>query len=154
RSRGLVSLLPAARSWRLSRVTSSWRAASVVRRYIKMKMRRALFLVVIALTVAGCTTMQGGEARSVEQMLAAAGFQMKVADTPEKAADLRTFPTRKMTVRRQGAALYYVYADPDVCNCLYMGTEPQYQEYQRLLLNRVADERLDMNWALWGPGPL
>ena len=120
-----------------------------------MKMRRALFIVVIALTVVGCATMQGGQIRSVEQMLAATGFQMKVADTPEKAADLRTFPTRKMIVRRQGAASYYIYAEPDVCNCLYMGTEPQYQEYQRLLLNReLADERLDMNWGLWGPGPL
>jgi len=128
-----------------------------VRRYIKMKMRRAVFIVVIALAVASCTTMQGGEARSVEQMLGAAGFQMKVADTPEKAADLRTFPTRKMTVRRQGAASYYIYADPDVCNCLYVGTETQYQEYQRLLLNKeLADERLDTstNWGLWGPGPL
>src|SRR5262249_9715407 len=107
-----------------------------------MKMRRAFFIVVIAMTVAGCTTMQGGDARPVEQMRAAAGFQMKVADTPEKAADLRTLPTRKMTARRQGAASYYIYADPDVCNCLYVGTETQYQEYQRLLLKKeLADER-------------
>ncbi len=118
-----------------------------------MRMRRALFIVVIALTVAGCATMPRGETRSVEQMLTAAGFQMKVADTPEKAADLRTFPTRKMTVQRRGAASYYIYADPDVCNCLYVGTEPQYQEYQRLLLKKeLADERLDesRNSGLWG----
>ena len=122
-----------------------------------MKMRRALFTVVIALTVTACTTMQGGATRSIEQMLAAAGFEMKVADTPEKAADLRTLPTRKMTVRRQGAASYYIFADPDVCNCLYVGTETQYQEYQRLLLKKeLADERLDasMNWGLWGSGLL
>ena len=122
-----------------------------------MKMRRALFIVVIALTVTACTTMQGGATRSIEQMLAAAGFEMKVADTPEKAADLRTLPMRKMTVRRQGAASYYIFADPDVCNCLYVGTEPQYQEYQRLLLKKeLADEQLDasMNWGLWGPGLL
>ncbi len=122
-----------------------------------MRMRRALFIVVIALTVAGCATMPRGETRSVEQMLTAAGFQMKVADTPEKAADLRTFPTRKMTVQRRGAASYYIYADPDLCNCLYVGTEPQYQEYQRLLLKKeLADERLDesRNSGLWGPGPL
>ena len=122
-----------------------------------MRMRRALFIVVIALTVTACTTMQGGATRSIEQMLAAAGFEMKVADTPEKAADLRTLPMRKMTVRRQGAASYYIFADPDVCNCLYVGTETQYQEYQRLLLKKeLADERLDasMNWGLWGPGLL
>ena len=120
-----------------------------------MRMRRPLFIVVIALTVAGCATMPRGETRSVEQMLTAAGFQMKVADTPEKAADLRTLPTRKMTVQRRGAASYYIYADPDLCNCLYVGTEMQYQEYQRLLLKRtLANERLDLNWGLWGPGPL
>src|SRR5207247_11370413 len=105
-----------------------------------MRMRRALFIVVIALTVAGCATMPRGETRSVEQMLTAAGFQMKVADTPEKAADLRTFPTRKMTVQRRGAASYYIYADPDVCHCVYVGTAAQYQDNLRLLLWRGGRE--------------
>jgi len=59
-----------------------------------MRMRRALFtvIVVIALTVTGCTTMHSGETRSVEQMVAAAGFQMTAADTPKKASDLKMLP--------------------------------------------------------------
>jgi len=88
-------------------------------------------------------------------MLAAAGFHMKVADTPETAADLRALPPRKMIVQRRGAEPYYVYADPDVCNCVYTGTEPQYQEYQRLRLQKeLADERLDASrsWGPWGSG--
>jgi len=118
-------------------------------------LRGTLCVAVIALTVTGCATIRAGETRSTEQMLAAAGFHMKVADTPETAADLRALPPRKMIVQRRGAEPYYVYADPDVCNCVYTGTEPQYQEYQRLRLQKeLADERLDASrsWGPWGSG--
>src|SRR2546422_365003 len=122
-----------------------------------MRVRRPLFIVVIALTVAGCAAIPRGEKRAVEEKLTAAGVQMEGGDKPGKGAGLRACSTRKMTVQRRGAASYYIYADPDVCNCLYVGTEPQYQEYQRLLLKKeLADERLDesRNSGLWGPGPL
>jgi hypothetical protein len=53
----------------------------------------------------------------------------------------------------------YVYADPRGCACLYVGTEAQYQEYQRLELEKqLADERLSAaqeyrNAAtMWGDG--
>jgi uncharacterized protein YceK len=79
-------------------------------------MRRALFVVILAVTITGCAAMRARDARSTEQMLAAAGFQMKLADTAQRAADLKTLPPRKLTVQRYGDAPYYVYADPDVCN--------------------------------------
>jgi hypothetical protein len=56
-----------------------------------------------------------------------------------------------------------VYADPDVCKRLYTGTEAQYQQFQRLALEkRLADEQLmtaqnnlsaAIDWGLWGPWP-
>jgi hypothetical protein len=77
---------------------------------------------------------------------------------------LRALPTRRLVPNERDDRLYYVYADPEVCRCLYVGTEPQYQEYQRLALQkRLADEELmaaqdflsatTMNWGLWEPWP-
>jgi hypothetical protein len=45
---------------------------------------------IIALPLAGCAAIQRSEAKDTEQLLAAADFQAKPADTPEKLADLRS----------------------------------------------------------------
>lgn len=104
-------------------------------------MTRALFIVAMVASVAGCATIQASTTRSTEQQLAAAGFHMEVADTPEKLAALRTLPARKIVARASPGATSYVYPDPDVCRCLYVGGEPQYQEYQRLQLEKDIDEQ-------------
>ena len=56
--------------------------------------------------------------------------------------------------------LYYVYADPAICKCVYVGTPAQ---YQRVLEKRLANEQLVAQqellnedaviWALWAPWP-
>jgi len=96
-------------------------------------------------------------------MLSAAGFHMKLADTPEKLAHLQTLTPRRLVRHSQANQLYYVYADPEVCRCLYAGTETQYQAYLQLALQKQrADEELmaaqdnlnaSMNWGMWGPWP-
>jgi len=68
------------------------------------------------------------ETLTTEQLLAAVGFQKKVADTPEKLAHLGTLtPARRFLAHRRDGQLYYVYADPAVCKCLCVGTPTQYE---------------------------
>jgi hypothetical protein len=98
---------------------------------------------------------------TTEQLLTAAGFQKKVADTPAKLAHLGTLtPARKLVTHRRDGRLYYFYADPVVCNCLYVGTAAQYQvalEKRRESEQLVAmQEHLDDDgviWNLWAPWP-
>ena len=52
-----------------------------------------------ALGLAGCAGLQTTDTRTTEQLLATAGFQMKVADTPEKLADLQTLPPARILRR-------------------------------------------------------
>ena len=89
------------------------------------------------------------------------GFQKKLADTPEKLAHLGTLtPARRLVAHRRNDQLYYVYADPAMCQCLYVGTPAQ---YQRVLEKRLANEQLVAQhellnedaaiWALWAPWP-
>ena len=73
-----------------------------------------------------------------EQLLTGAGFQKKVADTPEKLAHLGTLtPARRLVAHQRDDQLYYVYADPAMCECLYVRTPAQ---YQRVLEKRLANE--------------
>ena len=114
-----------------------------------------------AALVSGCTAMRRDEADHVEKTLAAAGFQMKLADTPEKLAKLQQLPVRKITVRDHKGAQMFVYADPDFCKCLYAGTEEQYARYRQLAIQqKIAQEQVQsaemnedaaMNWGMWGP---
>ena len=65
-----------------------------------------------------------------------------------------------MVAHRRAGRLYYLYADPEVCKCLYVGTAEQYQlalEKRRESDELVAmQEHLDYDtgtWDLWAPWP-
>ncbi len=61
-----------------------------------------------------------------------------------------------------GDDVHYVYADPLVCNCLYVGTQqaygafkqPEQQQYIGDEQELAASEYNDAawNWGAWGPG--
>jgi len=127
-------------------------------------MRSAVVVAVVVIGLSsGCAAIRRHSTIETEQMLSAAGFHMKLADTPEKLAHLRTLTPRQLVPHRQADQLYYVYADPEVCRCLYAGTQTQYQTYQQLALQKQrADEALmaaqanldaSMDWEMWGPWP-
>jgi hypothetical protein len=94
-----------------------------------------------------------------EHLLAAAGFEMKLADTPEKLANLNTLtPRRTLVPQERDNRLFYVYADPDLCKCLYVGTSTQYQ--QALQKSYASDQSIAVGqqlnalaWDLWEPWP-
>jgi len=97
--------------------------------------------------------------KGTEQLLAAAGFEMKIADTPEKLANLSTLtPRRTLIPQKRDNQLYYVYADPDLCKCLYVGTSTQYE--QALQKSYASDQSIAVGqqvnalaWELWAPWP-
>ena len=114
-------------------------------------MRYTLFVPLIVLTAAGCATMQAAGTRSTEEMLSAAGFRIEAADTPEKRADLQTLPARQVLPRTHDGTTSYVYPDPSVCHCLYVGGEPEYQQYQRLRVQKdIADQESSAAALTWG----
>ena len=53
------------------------------------EMTRYVVAVVLIVVLAGCAAMRQERARDKENMLAAAGFQMKPADTPKRVAHLQ-----------------------------------------------------------------
>src|SRR5215470_16633310 len=81
--------------------------------------------VVLAL-VAGCalTHRPADQAPKIETMLAAAGFQAILADTPEKLEHLKSLRPYTLTYSTRRGKPHYWYADPSGCRCLYVGTRP------------------------------
>jgi hypothetical protein len=105
-------------------------------------MRQLIVVALVVVGAAGCATMRAAAVRSTEEMLGAAGFQVAMADTPDRVAQLESLPPRRIAPWESRGMTSYVYPDPDVCKCLYVGTASQYQQYQRLRLERdIADER-------------
>src|SRR5262245_16655645 len=123
-----------------------------------MKTIKALLAagVLVALAI-GCSTT-----KDKENTLSAAGFKMIPADTPERVAHLNSLPADKLTTVQRNGTMYYVFPDPKK-NVLYVGQQPQYQEYQRICLEKqITQEQLsaaEMNentwgvWGAWGGGP-
>ena len=105
----------------------------------------------LALAV-GCTTTT-----QTENMLSAAGFKAVPAVTPEQQAHLKTLPAHKITMAVRNGKPYYTFPDASH-KILYVGQEAQYQEYQKLRLQKqmAADElgAAELNnggaWGIWG----
>lgn len=97
---------------------------------------RSVVLFAAILTLAACAAIRANEPTSTEQLLAAAGFQMRPADTPERLTDLNSMPRQKLVVRSKDGNVVYTYADPDNCHCLYVGGPKEYSAYERLRVEK------------------
>ncbi len=125
----------------------------------------AAVLVTLGIALAGCAAYQNHQAIQTERVLSAAGFQTKLADTPEKLASLEALPQRKLVPHtRHDGILFYVYADASACKCLYVGSQKAYQRYQEITIRQkdAEDKKMAaemnqnaaMDWGLWEPwGP-
>ena len=122
----------------------------------------AVFLTVVAVLVA-CQTQQQIVTQH-EDNLAAAGFIIRPANTPERKAMLSRLPPNRFVKREKGDTIHYIYADPLVCGCLYVGSQQAYDQYTRdRQQQHLADEQqmtadsysdAAWNWDAWGPwGP-
>jgi hypothetical protein len=60
------------------------------------------------------------------------GFVMRAATTPQLER-LRLLPPRQFVARTAGGRRYYLYADPDLCKCVFLGNEAAMQGYRDLV---------------------
>jgi hypothetical protein len=121
------------------------------------------FLLAISLAVLSCTfgpkPAPSGNV-SMEGMLLEAGFVKNTADTPEKMARIRDEVQRKVVPVQAEDQTYYIYADADFCQCLYVGKESAFRRFEDLVrmenLKRSSciDDRLRSNqeepWRAFG----
>jgi len=114
----------------------------------------------------GCAAMAQRETIDVERVLAASGFKIQFASTPDLVAHLKTVqPQRRLVAAPVGGKPMYFYADSEYCRCMYAGDADAYGRYQKLAIEREiaedwrsaaeANEAASMNvwggpWGPWG----
>lgn len=132
---------------------------------IARRFRAAAVGVVLSVVsmLAACQTSQQMVSQH-EDNLAAAGFMVRPANTPERQAMLSRLPPNRFVVRAKGDSIHYVYSDPQVCHCLYVGSQRAYDQYKRDQQRQhlADDEQMTAaaytdaawKWDAWGPwGP-
>ncbi len=117
----------------------------------------------LSLIAAGCAADRSQRVMNKEDMLAASGFKFVPANTPERQAAFTKLPPHKFIRQVRGDKVIYVYADPTICACLYVGGQKAYGAYRaRVFDKQIADEQAtvandvyymsDWNWAPWSAG--
>jgi hypothetical protein len=124
-----------------------------------------MFALMILVAMAGCATvkheMKESSTRSMENQLKAAGFKIMMADTAERQRMLTGLPPESVTRIPRPDNVYYIYPDPDVCNCLYVGRETEYDKLQQLsqdmassnqaMITHEIAENQQAGWSPSGP---
>jgi hypothetical protein len=109
------------------------------------------------LSIAGCSDSNSGgnpiaevwheneaaeqidHAQFVEPLLEAAGFTRREADTPDKVTHLESLTPYRIRYHLDPKGIVrYHFADPDFCRCVYVGDEANYQKYQKLKADKLA----------------
>ena len=118
-----------------------------------------LISVCLMLALAGCAMNRNQKAVEMKRLLAASGFEMRLADTESKLAQLKELPQRKLVAQNWGDKVTYVYADASNCKCAYVGDEEAYKSFQDLALQRQISEEdrraaernepAGMDWGGW-----
>ena len=124
-----------------------------------MKPIRTGTFLALALTVTACAQAVANK----EDLLTAAGFSFRPADTPQRISALHALPPHKFVHQERHGRTVWIYADPTICGCLYVGDQQAYSNYkQEVFAKRLANEQqmtaemnenaaMQMDWGPWGP---
>jgi hypothetical protein len=66
-------------------------------------------------------------------LLSAAGFHWKLADSADWKISLASLPANRFATQVVDGRTLYFYADANVCRCIYYGTEQNWAAYKQLL---------------------
>lgn len=120
------------------------------------------FLIVCAASLAACRSTRQAPTH-VEDTLSEAGFAVRPADTARRLAILNSLPPNRLVWFQRGNMVNYVYADPGVCKCLYVGTADAYEKWKSTAQPRSMTQERPLaaraypgdawNWGTWGPWP-
>ena len=123
----------------------------------------ATLVVLGTLAAAACESPQQKIANK-EDNLAAAGFKFVPTNSPARQAAIKQLPPHKFSRQMRDGRVFYVYPDPTICGCLYVGDQNAYGRYRaNVFAKNLADEQamtateMSMNswdWGPWGGYPM
>ena len=114
---------------------------------------KMIVIITTGILLTGCAAIEKSDAMDAERLLSAAGFKMKFANAPEKLANITAMTQRTVVPHDKDGTVYYAYADAEFCKCIYLGTEKNYQQYEKIAVERniaQMNENAAVNWNAWG----
>ena len=116
-----------------------WPVAASHRHLFRVHGLRALRLfpaAVLLLCAFGLAAAEAPSQLSLEKnsfYLSSAGFRVQVANDPAGQKALRALPAHRFVTNGTGDAVRYLYAEPQHCVCIFVGTQQAYDRYRDLL---------------------
>ena len=114
-----------------------------------------------ACLAAGCAD-PSQKVMNKEDLMIASGFKFVPANTPERQAAFRQLTPHKFVRQMKGDKVIYIYPDPTICVCLYVGGPKAYAAYRaRVFDKQIADEQqmtadtysmASWDWSPWAYG--
>lgn len=128
-----------------------------------MRLRSIPAAIGLCLAATACSGDGSKAVMNKEDMLVASGFKFVPANTQERQTAFRRLPPHKFVREVKGDKVLYVYADPTICVCIYVGGQRAYGNYRaRVFDKQIADEQVtvanDMyymnnwDWTPWAVG--
>jgi hypothetical protein len=74
--------------------------------------------------------------------LTSAGFRVRLANDPAGQKAMRALPAHRFVIHNADGVVHYLYAEPNHCVCIFVGTEANYRDYRDILarpLTQVDD---------------
>jgi hypothetical protein len=87
----------------------------------------------IALLAAGLFAADAAAQEARDMHLEDMGFVMRPALTPQQLERLKLLPPDKFVSRSKNGRRYFLYADPTLCKCVFVGDELAMSNYQNLV---------------------
>jgi hypothetical protein len=120
-----------------------------------MKLFKSIVVVsALCMAAAGCES----NTKFKEDMLASSGFKQTRPNTPVQLASMKSLPPHKLTKTTYKGKTVWVYPDPTICACLYVGNQVAYDAYvqrqrQRNQLDAatvtVPEQAMGWDFAPW-----
>ena len=115
----------------------------------------AIPLLALGLLACAPPTPAGYGPSAKEDRLAAAGFKKRSIKTEAQLTDFSNYPAHMIRPTTYKGKKVYVYADPTICGCLYMGGTTAYNTYIRsaTALNMQREYKSETTDSGYLPGP-
>ena len=118
-------------------VAAGYRQPSRVRGIGILRLLPALVPVFCASVSAAIETPRPPSLERNSFYLSSAGFRIQVANDAAGQKALRSLPAHRFVTEGTGEALRYLYAEPQHCVCVFVGTRQAYDSYRRILSQPV-----------------
>ncbi|MBL0901511.1 MAG: hypothetical protein IBJ17_22805 [Reyranella sp.] len=109
-----------------------------------MSLKSVFVAVTLAAAVAACSTTPKMESK--QDMLSDAGFKTVSLKTPGQLAQFKKLPAHQLTRKNYQGKTVWVYADPTLCGCLYMGTPDNYNAYIKIASKQMMSQAMRANF--------